>query len=428
MKSAFFTGLLAAIILLVSIPAYSEYTLSPVLSIREAYNDNIFLDSTNEEDDFITTVSPSIDLFYRPGKTLDLNLFYGLNFKFYNDHNNLNDEDIDDSQNILLKAYIKPTNYFFIDILNSYERIPFDVRKKSALENVHENMTDRNELIVSPYVKLPVTSTVTVTGGYDYESIWYSEDDAVDYENHTAFITLEKKITPRIGGALQYKYIIHSPDADDEAATPGELEYNRHEASLTADYRVTDNLTVNAVIGETWVEYESIEDKEVFIWGLGIDDVYKINEYTILGFHYGVDFSDSANSGLIKTHEVGAKFETGKTVKLILSPYYKNVESLAVNREDRVLGATIELSRPITKRINITLHGKWENDQLLPEDEDITLYSLGSNLNYTLNRDIQMSVGYIYNTQDASTEISTEDIEINDYENNIVWVLAKAVF
>ena len=42
--------------------ADTRVELTPRISVSEVYNDNIYLDYTNEESDYLTTVSPGINL------------------------------------------------------------------------------------------------------------------------------------------------------------------------------------------------------------------------------------------------------------------------------------------------------------------------------------------------------------------------------
>ena len=311
MKKVFCTGLVMTIIVLFLTPVFAKPTITPALNVREEYNDNIFLEDTNEEDDFITHVTPSIEFNYIPSKVLELNLFYGLNFKFYDSHSNLNDEDIEDVQRITLEAHIKPLKFFFIDVTDSYGKVPLGIRRNSALDNSHENMTNKNDLRVSPYVELPLFSTVTLTSGYNYENVWYDDETVVSYENHSAFSTLEKKFTSRINGALKYQYLAHRPDSEDEEDTAGEFEYNRHMASISVDYRIMNDITINAEVGEVWFEYKDTEDNEESFWVVGIDDVLKFTEYTSLEMNYGVHFRDSSDSGALRSQEVNLIFKTG---------------------------------------------------------------------------------------------------------------------
>ena len=79
--------------------AADDFNLIPSISIKEEYNDNIFFDDGNEEEDFITTISPGLKL---SNRTERLNA--GLSARFdgisYFDNNDLNAIDQDYKGNL----------------------------------------------------------------------------------------------------------------------------------------------------------------------------------------------------------------------------------------------------------------------------------------------------------------------------------------
>jgi uncharacterized protein (PEP-CTERM system associated) len=50
-----------------------EFKLTPSVAVRQEYNSNIFFDSSNEKDDFITRVKPGLELIERTER-IDLRL------------------------------------------------------------------------------------------------------------------------------------------------------------------------------------------------------------------------------------------------------------------------------------------------------------------------------------------------------------------
>ena len=167
-----------------------------------------------------------------------------------------------------------------------------------------------------------------------------------------------------------------------------------------------------------------------FFWSIGTetDNLFKISENTFFGFNYGIQFSNSPTSGTYKNQELNLHFATGRILKLEIDPYYRDSDYLSSDRKDRSTGITFTLSRPLTRKIYVSIDGTVEKDEFLSEDEDTRTYSIGSNLDYILNRWLEISIGYRFNSQDASSDISNEELEINDYKNNIVWLQASLTF
>ena len=58
-------------------------TLTPSLSLSERYDDNIFQTDTDEETDFVTIVTPGIQLRYQPASNTLLELNYRTDFEFF---------------------------------------------------------------------------------------------------------------------------------------------------------------------------------------------------------------------------------------------------------------------------------------------------------------------------------------------------------
>ncbi|MEK7698611.1 MAG: TIGR03016 family PEP-CTERM system-associated outer membrane protein, partial [Nitrospirota bacterium] len=103
MKKIIFIGLYVAVFSFSALSsAMAKLDIKPALTLREEYNDNIFLTKTNREDDFITSVSPNIRLNYALSY-LDLSLDYGLNFKFFAHHSELNLTSLTNTQTASLK-------------------------------------------------------------------------------------------------------------------------------------------------------------------------------------------------------------------------------------------------------------------------------------------------------------------------------------
>jgi len=68
-----------------------NWSIEPVISGQETYNDNITLaPSGNEQGDLITSISPGLRL-KRKGRRLDLELYYSLQFLRYMDNSDFND-------------------------------------------------------------------------------------------------------------------------------------------------------------------------------------------------------------------------------------------------------------------------------------------------------------------------------------------------
>ena len=171
MKKVIYSGLSAVFFLLTFVSsATAKLDVNASVGLREEYNDNIFLTKTNREDDFITSISPNISLNYALSY-LDLSLDYGLNFKFFAHHSELDLTSLTNTQTASLKHQFRPMKGMFIDISDVYRRVPVDIRNQVAFDNVFVNMTDSNIFSVSPNFVYPLSSTLETRFGYRYTNM-----------------------------------------------------------------------------------------------------------------------------------------------------------------------------------------------------------------------------------------------------------------
>src|SRR5512143_3941426 len=71
-----------------------EFKVTPSVAVRQEYNSNIFFDSRDEKDDFITRVKPGLELLERTER-IDLRLAGFVIPYVYWDNDNLNSVDQD---------------------------------------------------------------------------------------------------------------------------------------------------------------------------------------------------------------------------------------------------------------------------------------------------------------------------------------------
>jgi len=182
MKEVIVLDILIIILFLTATASLSiaRLSINTSIDLGQEYNNNIFLDPAVKEDDFITTVFPTLELQYVRSKYLNIELEYGLRYLFYRHHSELNDTGTKETQNAQLQAQIKPSDNLLIDISDIYERVPVDIRREVAEGNVFFNKTERNTFTVSSSMTLRMTPFVTQTIGYRYINVWQGDDDLVD--------------------------------------------------------------------------------------------------------------------------------------------------------------------------------------------------------------------------------------------------------
>ncbi len=430
MKRIICSWVLTAILMLTSSVSFAEFTITPGMAVKEEYNDNIFLAGSDEEEDFITTVSPGIVLEYAPAASLKLGLDYKLDFRFYSRHSDLDDTDIKDTQDIKFNARAAPLSRVFIEVSDNYRKVPVDIRRPFAEGNVSANMTGSNVFKISPYAEYPLTSTLLSRFGYAYTNTWYDSEEGNDSGSHSAFASLRKRFPFRLNVSLNYGFLAYRPELTDR--------YDSHRVSVSADYRVGPHWTVRGEAGKTYVDFSGAPDEETDFWSAGSGYRLDILGGSVLSAAYGNSLSqpdsqslqsggDDNNNvnfiarGATKRERADLNLKTGEPFEITVNPYYIKDRELKTGREDRITGIAVDIKKSLSTGMAASFHGLWEKQEFLPEDENVYRYSLEAGIDYKLSRDITTGIGYTYNNRESDTGSG-------DFHNNIVRVQAELIF
>lgn len=421
MKREFHAVILSMMIVLIALPSYAKFTFRPTVAVTEQYNDNIFLTAADEEDDLITTVSPGLKFVYSPNSALDFDLDYNLNFRYYRDNSGLDDTSIRDAQNIRFRTQARPLKRVFIDIIDTYERVPVDIRRSTAVDNAYKNMTGKNSFSVSPYVVFPLTAATSARAGYSYSNIWHSEEEPMDSFSNSGYVTLSTRFSSKMNASISYEhkaYRIEDKDARNEID-----EYERKQGSAAITYQITPKFRFNAEGGRASTDFEREKDIDNTFWNTGVEYDLKNANRTKAGAEYGVSLNDSSLDGAFKSRRVDLRIETGRILRLMVNPYHSIDDYLNTDRKDRITGAAFEASRPLTHKITASFDGELEDQKFTVStvDEKIRRYSLAVSFDYILNRKLSATLGYRYNRRDS-------DENTGEFKNNIAWLEARLTF
>ena len=400
----------AAIVLVACLTSESraEARFGASLSVREEYNDNILLTKENRQDDFITTVSPSIVLGYKTS-LMDLALDYGLIFKFYLNHNEKNETSLNGAQRAKLDTTMQPSRYLSIKLFDEYKRVPIDAKRASTVNNTLVNLTDANTFRVNPQLQYPLGSSLSLTSGYMYENNWY-RTNGNNAQNHTVTAQLNKEISRNLQLWLSYGYTFHRPS--DTALGNVDDTYDLQQGSVGGSWQIMPKLTVTGSVGKVFYYYENRPNTNSL--NLNASGSYQISDALSINGGYAEGFSSSVTKGVVRTKSTTGGLNYAGNLTMGLAGFHTIGDYQETNREDRTTGTTVSLGIPLTSSIKLQASGNYAYREFLPDGETSHRYGGTVSFSYPL-RLVTISCGYSYDVNDSSSDF-------NSFKNNIAWI------
>ncbi len=411
--------------------AGAESSISPALTLRETYNDNIDLTRDNRVHDFITSINPSLAISLK-SNAIDLSADYGLIASFYVRNSNYNE--IHQMAKLATKYTLLPER-LFIKVSDAYSRVTIDQRNQVSSDNQRVNLSDTNILTVNPYLEYPLASTLMFTAGYTYQNVWYNNSTGDDSNDYSATAGLNKQFGERLSVNCSYAYRWHRPTLTNE--------YDSQTVSAGAAVQVTPKFSLSGSVGNTnirykddvrtyyvWIESPTTlslvrllvnvapEDSSSVIWNAQAN--YRFTELFSLGIGYSRNFSDSFNGGAIKSDSLKGSISYSGVVPITVSGFMTKENYIITGREDRSLGAIVNASYPLSARLSCRLDGLYTHYNFTPDSEKVDRYGFRSGIDYRTGI-AKLGIGYSWNQSDSS-------FPERDYYNNILFAQAKFTF
>lgn len=380
------------------------------ISVREEYNDNILLTKENRQDDFVTTVSPSVMVGYKTS-LIDLALDYGLNFKFYLKHDDKNQTSINATQRSKFDTTVQPGKYLSVKIFDEYKRVPVDEKRAYTADNTLINLTDSNTFRVNPQLQYPLSSSLSLMSGYAYENIWY-RTSGNNAQNHMVTAQLSKEIFQNLQSWLSYGYTFHRPSGTALGNVDG--TYDQQQGSVGGSWQITPKFTVNGSVGKVFYYYEQRPNTSSLTWNA--NGSYKITDLLSINGGYAESFSSSINAGAVRTKSTTGGITYSGYMTMGLTGFHTIGDYQETGREDRTTGTTVSIDIPLTANIKLQTSGNYAYKEFLPDGETTHRYGARASFSYPL-RLFTISCGYSYDVNDSS-------LDSNSFKNNIAWIQA----
>lgn len=398
--------------LLPTMNAWSAFEVHPRLMLEEEYNDNIFLDDNNEEEDWITSIEPGITLTY-DNRSVAATVDYSLRYRFYKNNTDENLDNFKDVQRADATALFFGGRPFTLRLSETISREAIDARDDNQFNDVENRSTVYHSTVIPEY-RLQLTSTFFLIFGYTYDRFDYVDSRGNDSEEHEGRFSLVKQLSATAEVFARYAYVVHQ--AEDNAE-----EFDRQDYTVGLTQQLGSRTAASIEGGYSEVEYDSGFDTDGIHWLVDIS--YHLSEPVTLSLGYSQDFTTTAVDGLTETQEasLGAVY-TKQSLTASAELFWNNSDYVRLDREDEAYGIRFDFSKPLARALTANFDAEYELAEYTDpgDDEDVDRFTIGASVDYEYRRFLA-SLGYRYRINDS-------DLAANDYTNNIVTLSATVRF
>jgi len=376
-----------------------EFSISPSLTLREEYDDNIFLTKNDKVNDFVTRITPSVNLTYRT-PIWDLILHEKFEWWYYaKEHDSQNSNDANLSSKLTV---IK--NLLYFDVTDTYSNVVLNPRGPSTPNNLTVNKTDSNTLNANPYMKYQLDPATAVLAGYTYTNIWYRSSDGINRQQHKGNLTLEHLFSEKLRTLLWVEYVADRPERE---------EPNNDQAAVIASavYTVDPRTKIDGTAGYRWIRFSGGQDHNEPVYNGGV--AYQFAENGQVELRASQLVSTSPTDGVVENAEQKVAVNYGKSLAVNATVYHRRNNYIEIGQTDKATGVEAGLAYMPNPRTAYRISGRYEKDRYLPQDNSRDIYGASARAEYKLAEKTVVSLTYDYNR-------STGQVETDNYTDNII--------
>lgn len=410
MKSIFLTILVSS--LFVSF-ASARVEVHPTFFVAEEYNDNIYLSENDQQDDWITTIEPGIDVRI-DSRWIDLSLDYSFRYDYYLKNDDLTDFDFAGGQRANLGTTFFEGRPFTLSVLAIISRETLDEREASSVTNELINKSTVYDYTVNPQYRFRLGGQSSLVFGYIYERTDHEDSRGDDSQGHSGRVSLIRELSTNTQISANYTYKMNISDDEED--------YNEQSYTLGLNQQLGPRTEISLEGGFSTIAYVDIDDDdgESLTWSTDIS--YRLSAPITLSLMFSQDFDNSATDGLTKSRDASFRINYSKdSFGAGLEAYLDQTDYLRSAREDESYGGRFNLSFPLYSNLSTDLDAEYEvSDFIGAIDKNVDQYSVGASLHYNIRRFLT-SLSYEHRVYDS-------DINTQDYTENTVTLSASVRF
>ena len=379
-----------------------KLSLEPKIRYTVTYDDNIFSDSSNEKDDFIHTVTPSLTLMYqgaRPDNYVLVN--YTADLVAYSDYDDTNYQ----AQMPFVKFGYKAASGFYVKGSDQYNK-------------TEDPAGSLDDFRLGEQTKRWV-NVAEGTAGYEFAQIYavetfarfhvgryYQEEDKWLNRDAAAYgATLIYNWTPKTSFIAQYRR------TDNEYAAQNDDVYDPDRGVVWSDDTSMDNSTDNYFLGARFKPGGKLEGEVK----LGYTDIDHDNKFDPTGKRYADDSTWAAETRV--TYNVAERTK----LNLDLQRAYKGSSNSAdvTYFIDSMIGFGLVQKFAYRLSLNAYLaYSDWDYQNEGPgfPGKSFDIYTARLGMDWEINEFLMAGLSYQYKTKDASND----KYESEEYTKNTI--------
>jgi hypothetical protein len=319
-----------------------EFEFANSISLSESYNDNIYKEASEEEEDLITSLTPGFTLSYITQKT-NLRAAYSPELQFY--ANNSDENDINHSANLGFNSRLtKKLTVMVVDnlvFIPAYEALGREVGARSYASDQWNNKLNATlSYRMFRYTSLRLESS--------YRFVDYEKNYLEDSYEYSYVMGIDHELTDRDILSFNYEYRSLFYDWENDA--------DIQSISIGETHEFAKGLVLGASGGIELIDEEDEESKSDWSAGLSITKNFRRAN---MGLAYNRRTSISEGAGgtsVIQPISLNGRKEFSKRFNGNFKCFFSTQESTAgddVDNED--YGLKLGSSYEFTKRLNGTI-------------------------------------------------------------------------
>jgi len=428
-----------------------DWTITPRVSARETYSDNINLaPSGQEEDDLVTDLNLGLSL-RGEGRRLSMNLDYNLQaIVTGQDATNINHQLQADGQSELVESLV------FVDFSSRIAQRNAVNTGRQATTTVSDtgNLIDTFSYQVSPFVPLRFKSYADAELRYTFDQV-LNEGSSVDSSSHQIDVTADSGSRfQRFGWGFDYN---RQHVSNQDSATQDNTRFERVEG--TVSYRLTGQFSVFATggfdnndfetqggeddsgptwsVGGTWspsrrttlqatygerffgefVTFSLQHRSRRTIWQASLTEDTTLtrttqlqrvlipltdpfgnpilNPFTGTQIRIPLDFATPTDEVIVSRRFDGSVSFQGRRTTLTLSGFQEERDFRVSSEDDEtVVGSSASLSRQLSRQTSVNLFGSWIATDFRADERDDTRWDVGLSVSRQLGPDLNGQLRY----------------------------------